>query len=101
MSTVGIAKNHSLRETFAKLSDLFSDLFHVGSDIQRPVITTTKVAQPLVHCHRCSAPDGVGSEGFRTAAKSGCRRSDRSFHHGCCDLDEFSIDQDMSLSKPG
>jgi hypothetical protein len=54
-----------------------------------------------VHRHRCSTPDGVGSEGAETiAAESGCRGSGQSYHHGCRDLDVFSVDQDCVHRRP-
>jgi hypothetical protein len=71
------------------MSDLFTDVLHEGCRILMACAHDDEAYEHSeVHRHRCSAPDGIGAEEFwvvaeTIAAKSGCRRSDRSNHHGC------------------
>jgi hypothetical protein len=71
------------------MSDLFTDVLHEGCRILTACAHDDEGREPSeVHRHCCSAPDGMGAEELwvvaeTIAAESGCRRSDRSNHHGC------------------
>ncbi len=68
---VVLTKDHSVRDAFAELSDLLSDLFHECCRLPAAGDHDYEgCASSEVHRHRCSAPDGIGSEGFGIVAET-------------------------------